>query len=269
MMVKGHYSAAYIGKNLRIDRISSLIVSARRHQPLSQAVLSLADPAGEVFRAVSVSDRVRIHFGERDGDAATWYGSVTTVQQAGPDQIEIGCVGEEQPLSTYLITQTWRNETPESILADTIRQAGLAVGRIDKTGMILPHFVAANQCPWEISESLAGTCQRQLGLDMSRWALWMSSTGHVNWGDFEEQKPTLPVIATGAGLIRHQPAEGNLSESRIETFLLPNLWHSQPVRLKDQRRGLNELRRVLAVEHRIDQGSARTFINTGVENARI
>jgi hypothetical protein len=101
---------------------------------------------------------------------------------------------------------------------------------------------------------------------MSRWALWLGDDG-VNWGDFDEPGQ-VPVVATGAGLIRHLPGGGAYGRSVVVTFLIPYFAANMAFRLRDQRRGVDSLFRAQTVIHSITPDMARTCIEYGDEYAR-
>lgn len=264
MEIQGIHNVVKVG-GFSSNRVVSTVITARRHHPLSQAIVVLSDPVGEVAGGVSLKDPVNIIYGHRGGQLAEWSGSVTAFGCHNKDQIEISCVGLEKPLTATRITQAWLKETPENVIAYAVKQAGLAVGRINAPGPLFPHFITSNHTPWEIAKSCARTCEQQFGIDMRRWAFWMDSAGLVNWGDFEDQSSPQPVVATGAGLVEHKTGDGPLAESRVETFLLPGFWHSQPFVLQDNRRNINGTFRTLAVEHLISGAKARTYICKGDE----
>ncbi|MFA7465476.1 MAG: hypothetical protein WCY54_10520 [Syntrophales bacterium] len=234
-------------------------IQSDRSDPLGRAGITLPDPDRMLLRSINKGDFVEVTFGHRDREPGVWRG---TVLSRGPgetkDQLEIRAVNGAKPLATLWITQAWENETAEAIVRWAVRQTKLPVGRIDATGMVLPHFVASTIPVWQVAQQAGHSCQEAFGLDMSAWDLWLGVNG-VNWGNFDEPG-AVPVIATGEALIDHAPAEGPGALSRVETFLLPDLMHSRRVRLRDNYRGIDGTFRALRVRHEGTPDRARTWI---------
>lgn len=237
-----------------------------RHRPLTRAGITLPDPGGELYRSIKNAQFVEIRLGYRNEDPAIWKGLVSWKRWGSTkDQIEVGVIGrEEKALCSTPIIQAWENETPEAIVKWAINQAGLPVGQIDSPGVTIPRYAASNIPVWQVARQCAHTCQRSFGIDMSRWAFWMDADGKVNWGDFDEEGD-VPVIATGAGLIKHLPATDAKGLNIVETFLLAGFRHSMKFRLQDTRRGIDDEFRALSVRHEIKERSVRTCIGYGEE----
>lgn len=251
-----------------ILRCPWLEVTYRRHFPLSRACIVVPDPKGEFFRHLSEGDQVEVKFGYRNGPEGEWRGTVEAFGAKGSkDQIMVRAAGIERPLSETLITQSWEQEDPAAIVRFALAQAGLPQGRIDSPGVIFPRFVASAASVWKLARQCEHTCRHAFGLDMSKWALWVSGTGRANWGDFDEPEE-VPVIATGAGLIEHLPAASAFELGKVETVLIPEFRASRLFRLRDRRRQVDALFRALEVRHTIAPDSARTHIGYGGEYAR-
>lgn len=264
MQISGIRTHITIGRS-QILRCPRCVIISERHRPLSMATLTLADATGELFRNFKRGAAVQIQLGYRNQQPAIWDGTVQRVCQGTTrDQIEIRAVDKALPLTTTCLTQVWENETPEAIVAYAIRQTGLPLGRISQTGVVLPKVVASNITVWQLVRQIATSCQKAFDLDMSHWALWLGNAG-VNWGDFDEPG-TMPVIATGEGLLTHEPSSGQFNRGRIISLLQPNLQHSQQVEIKDVKRGIEAKQRALRVEKLIEPTKVRTLINYGVEH---
>ena len=240
-------------------------IESIRHRPLTRAGITLPDPKGDLYRSFKKDDSVEIRLGYRNEDPFIWKGTASWIQRGHTkDQIEVGAIGAEKPLTTTMITQAWENENPEAIIKWAIVQAGLTVGRIDSPGVTIPRYAAGNIPVWQVARQCAHTCQRSFDIDMSRWAFWMGQDEKVNWGDFDEDGD-IPSIATGEGLIEHLPAAAAKGINIVETFLLAGFMHSMKFRLTDARRGIDAEFRALSVRHEILERSARTFIGYGEE----
>lgn len=249
-------------------RVPRWWVESERHTPLGRAGVTLPDPDGELAQSVKIGDMLEISLGYRDHAPTIWQGTITgTTPGATNDQLELQAADGALPLTTALICQSWIDEAPEAIIAWCVRQAGLPVGRLDAPGCILPRFAAATIPVWQVARSATQSCQRSFDIDLRRWALWLGRDG-INWGDFDEPGD-VPIIATAANLITHQPAEETNGLSVVETFLLPDLSHSRRVRVQDVKRGVDITVRALRVRHQGAPDSARTIIWYGVEYGRI
>lgn len=263
MIRAGIRTHIFIG-SLEILRTPRTWVEFKRHAPLSRAGITLPDPKGEYSRKIAQNDSVEIRLGYRDQEPDIWRGKVKWVNQINKDQIEIGAVGLEYPLSETKITESWENETPEAIVKYVIGKTGLLVGTIYPTGVVLPRFVASNIPVWQVARQVEHTCQKAFGMDMSGWALWMDKDGNVNWGDFIKSGD-IPVIATGNGLIKHLPATDSFPFNMVETFLIAGFRASRKFRLKDTKRGIDAELRALTARHEVTPNSVRTFIQYGTE----
>jgi hypothetical protein len=265
-MITGLRTHIFIG-SIEVLRAPGVFMHFERHVPLSRVGITLPDPAGELYKEINNGDNVEVRLGYRDEDPDIWTGSVSYKRPGTRDQIVVNAVGEELPLSTTFITQSWENETPEAIIKWAIGQAGMEAGAIDSPGVVFPRFVAACAPVWQVACQCAHTCQKAFGIDMSKWALWMGADGKIYWGDFDEPGDT-PVIETGAGLIKHSPDGGDLSWSTVETFLTAGFRHSMKFRLVDTRRDIDDEFRALQVRHEVKERSVRTFIRYGEENEK-
>jgi hypothetical protein len=252
-----------------VQRAPRWWIDSERHAPLGRAGVTLPDPGGEIFRGGVLGAALEIRLGYRGRVPATWSGTVTGICPGRTrDQVEIVAVDGAVLLSRVRILQSWENETPEAIIAWSVRQAGLPVGRIDRPGVILPRFAASHVPVWQVARQAAHSCQGAFDLDMRRWALWRGADGAVHWGDFDEPG-AVPAIATGAGLIGHAPVtDASAGLSRVESFLLPDLRHSRLFRLRDVRRGVDGSYRALRVRHEGEPDKARTHIWYGDEHGR-
>lgn len=254
---------------LRVERCPRLELVSERHAPLSLGRMDLPDPSGALFSQLAVKQEATVSLGYRGKSASSWFGRVSGVER-GParDQVTVRMQGlTELPLVTTIITESWRNEAPETILARCIGPAGLSVAQIDSPGVALPHFPVATLPIWAVARQLAHTVQHAHGLDMGAWALWLGADG-VHWGDHDEEGD-VPLVATGAGLIRHDPAiQGVRAWAEVETFLVPGLTHSRQFRLEDGPRGISGKYRVQRVRHVVTPWKGRTYIAYGAEHGR-
>jgi hypothetical protein len=245
--------------SLEAQRAPGWWIESRRGDPLSRAGVTLPDPAGDLHRSLAKGEPMTIEIGYRGQASVTWSGTVSAlVPGETKDQMEVRACDGAQPLNTTKVTQSWENETPEAIAAWAIRHAGLTVGRIEPTGVTLPRYIASNIPVWQMVRQLSESCERHFGVDMSGRALWLGRDG-VTWGDYDEPGDT-PLLATGAGLIRHEPAPADNLLSMIETWLLPDLTHSRLVHLQDVRRGIDTTPRAQRVRHEGSPDKARTII---------
>lgn len=245
--------------NLEVQRAPFWWIDTLRGHPLGRVGVTLPDPHGDLHKSIKVGDAITIEVGYRNQTPVTWNGSVAQVEPGETrDQLEVRAVDMAKPLTTCRIIQAWENESPEAIVAWAIRAAGLGVGTIEPTGIIIPRFVASNTPVWQLVRQVAHTCEAAFGIDMTGRALWLGAEG-VNWGDLDEPGD-VPLIATQAGLIRHEPATSGNSSPLIETWLLADLMHSRRVHLQDDRRGIDEVVRAQRVRHEGTPDKARTFI---------
>lgn len=251
--------------DLEVYRAPHWWIESLRHYPLGRAGVTLPDPTGELYQNIQYGDPVTISLGYRNEAPVIWNGTVT-VRFPGQtsDQLEIRAIDGSRPLASTRILQSWENETPEALIAWAIRQAGLPVGKIGATGVILPRVVASDVSVWQLIRQVKHSCQTGFNLDLSKWALWLGRDG-VNFGDYDEPGDTVQ-IATSENLIDHQPNDFYSGMSKIEAYLLAGLSHSRTVRLIDDKRGINSLHRVQRVRHEGAPDRVRTFVWYGAEH---
>mgnify|MGYP000989382705 CR=1 FL=1 len=266
--IAGISVSAIVG-NLRVDRCPRLVLVSERHIPLSRGSMDLPDPDGALFGTIAVGQEAKITFGYRGAAPAAWSGQVASVSR-GPrrDQVTVRMQGlAELPLVATPVTESWVDQSSESILRRVAVQVGLSVARLDSPGVVFPRFMAASLSLWQVARQASHTVQRANGMDMSAWALWLGADG-LHWGDHDEPGD-LPVIATGKGLIRHDPAvRGAGAWSEVETFLLPGFGHSRRFVLEDERRGISGDYRGQRVRHEVLPDRARTIIAYGEDHGR-
>ncbi|WP_415714386.1 hypothetical protein [Maridesulfovibrio sp.] len=264
MNINGVRTHIIIGE-LEVLRCPRLEIRSVRRAPMWTFEITLPDPQGEIYQAVSLGDAVNMGIGYRDAAATKWAGTVKAVRPGNKDQIIISGVGaDDELLNTTIVCQSWENETPEAIVKYAAGLTGLEIAQIDSIGMVIPRFVASTIPVWQLVRQVNETCQRAFDLDMSAWKFWLGPDG-IHWGDHDQPSACYPGIMTGEGLITHLPADNPAALSQVETFLLPNMRHSRMFALVDNKRGINDRFRALEVLHLIENTSARTHISYGVE----
>ena len=261
-MITGFNTDIRVGTVL-VQRVPELRILSQRNALLTRMTIALPDPVGDIFQALDDRAPVKITLGYRDQIPASWSGTLAGMTVAtNKDQLILKAIGRERPLVEAMITQSFYQETPEAIIRYAVEQAGFVTGNIHSPGVTFPRFTASCIPVWQVARQCEHTLKRAFGFDMAPWALWMGTDGKINWGP-ENEPGNIPVIDSNANLIRHSPG-GNHSElSRIETFMMPSLMHSQVVRLKDLKRGVEGDLKVLKVEHVLKDSQARTFISYG------
>lgn len=247
-------------------RVPAVEIVYQRHVVLSRAAVTLPDPSRAVYKGVGVGAVVEIHIGYRDQEADIWRGMVEEVSpDCKPDQLRFSCVGIERPLAATTIMKSWENETPEAIIKYCIGQSGMPVGNIGATGIIFPRFSASTIPVWQVARQCEHTCAAGWGKNMDTWDMWVDKGGIVHWGDTYEDG-NIPVIATGAGLISHSPAVSpGIGLSMVETFLLPGFRRCGKFRLRDVRRGIDDIFRARVTRHAVLRDKVRTYIFYGDE----
>lgn len=246
--------------DLVVLRCQGLWVDSERHRALTRMGVVLPDPDREIFRSVDAGAEVEIRMGYRGEAPGIWRGTVTHTEVGGtPDQIMIGVAGLERPLVETRITEAWISESPESVVRWAVTKAGMAAGRVDSPGVILPRVSAANMTVWDLVRGLQESCQRGFDVDMTKWALWTDDQGRVNWGDFDADG-VVPLIESGGLLVQHVPSGAGFDQNVVESFLLPGLRHSMLFKLSDVYRGASGTFRALRVRHEIGDDKARTFV---------
>ncbi|MDY0349056.1 MAG: hypothetical protein RBR13_09550 [Tenuifilaceae bacterium] len=266
-MITGIRTDITIG-GFRLHRCPELWIESIRHRPVSRAGIVVPDAERFLFRSVQPGDSVSLRMGYRNQQESVWSGLVTHLAPGNTgDQIAVHAVGLEQGLVQTRIVQSWCDESPEAIVSWAVSRAGFTPGRIDGPGVVLPHVVSAGASVWELVRQVEETLHRGHGICMDRWALWADGKGRAHWGDFDAEGG-VPVIETGAGLIRHTPSGGRGRLNALETFLIPHLRHSMLFVLADHARGVSGKFRALSVRHELRPDRVRTLIKWGQEHEK-
>jgi hypothetical protein len=265
MNITGFKIHLVVGK-FQVVRCPGFWIESERHAPLTRGGITLPDPKGRLFQSIQEGEPVNISLGYRNQAPAEWKGTVAWLRPGtGKDQVEIGVVGNDLPLTATRLTQAFENEAPEAIVRWAIIEAGLTPGRIESPGVIFPRCVVSDIPVWQVARQCCHTCTRAFGLDMREWALWMGADKTVNWGPFDEPGQ-VPVIASGANLIQHSPDSEAVMFNQVETFLLPAMRHSMRFRLTDARRGVDGTFRAVKVRHSMQETKIRTFLLYGEDH---
>ena len=262
--ITGIRTRLFIG-NQEFFRVPEYGIEYRRHAHLSQAWAVLPDATGEIYRSVKKNDSIAIHMGYRDQDADIWTGTLTRFSDSKKDQILINAIGIEYPLTQTIIKNSWMNESPESIVRYSINQTGMQTGIIDSTGIVFPRFIASDKPVWQVVRQCEHTCNKAFGMNMDSWDLWVDKDGLVNWS-MGIEPCDIPVIATAGLLIKHTPSTGQgTGLAMVETFLMPGFRRCGEFKLKDIRRGINNVFRARIVKHVVRPDRVRTYIWYGDE----
>ncbi|MCP4162601.1 MAG: hypothetical protein GY760_21245 [Deltaproteobacteria bacterium] len=244
------------------DPVEIKVISERGVPLILTKVILNEDYSTDRYQKIKKDDAVKIRYGWLDDAAEVIEGVVSSISP-GRDLglVEFTVLGKDIALSKTKIKQSFRDETPESIVTYCINQAGLTPGKIDSPGVILPHCNLSNVPVWEAVETVERTCSKGHGTLMENWKLWFDQDGKVNWGDFSSKLETEILIEAGLNLIRHDVCSSYAGWNTIETFLMPELYASMDFEIDDAVRDVNGTFQALRVEQNISEGRARTFVS--------
>jgi hypothetical protein len=250
---------------LIFNRYVSLTIDSERHSPLKNLSLVFQDGDRLIYRSINENDSVSVSIEVIGCQPGYFHGTVLGIEKGNTkDQIKINAVCYAKRLFESKLVQTWSNETPESIIQYAIINACMTPGYIEQTGIVFPHFTARNSNIPEIVRNCEYTLQNSFDIDVSNYALFLDSTGAVNWGDTYDDSQTFDVDSS-VNLIRHSIETTPFNHSVIETFLTPSMLHSMPIVVSDSGRNIIEIVRALKVKHSIENNKYRTFISYGRE----
>lgn len=264
-MIEGLNIRCNVGA-FEVLRSPRLDLSYRRRAVLTRGEIEIPDPDGSIRGALSTGQAVRLRFGYR-GDAGLWHdwqGRIDGFRPAGPDAFCALAVGLEQALQTTTITESYHGEPAATVARRLLAATGLAVGKVDIPGDILPHIVFSGVSVARAIRQLTQSLELSLGYDLSRHAVWLGQDG-LCWSDGDEPGAVY-TVASCANLIEHAPAAEPGGLSLIRSVLLPGLVDGRQVRLIDARRGLNVSVKALEVRHQLDSAGNTTNILYGAEH---
>ncbi len=248
---------------LRSPRINLVY---RRAAVVSRAEITVSDPGAEIGGSLQTGMAVQLRFGYR-GEANLWHewqGTVAGLEQSGPDALSVAAVGREQALLDTKITRSFHGEPAALVARRVLEATGLPVGEINIPADILPHIVFSNVSAARAIKQLEQSLARSFGHDFSRHSVWLSADGQLTWSDADEPGDTY-VFETAQNLFVHSPAHSPAALSEITACPAPGLIAGMRVRIRDARRGVNELVRALEVRHELGAGGNKTIVLYGTE----
>jgi hypothetical protein len=201
--------------------------------------------------------------GYRNQQPHIWNGTADGWQQGTgkrKDQLVIYAAGIELPLVKKTICEMWVDESAPAIAKKILQASCLSVGIVDVPAVAIPRMTLATVPIWQAIEQLRNTLQQGHDEDMSQHALWVDADKRVHFAPADHESETVPVIATGAGLIRHTPAQTAHGRSEVETFLLPTMRAGMRFKLDDSRRGVAGVFKAMRVTHSVTPDRVRTFL---------
>lgn len=246
------------------QRVPRCIVTYDRNTVLSRAEIHVPDPAGKILPSLHSFPDVSISMGYRNQQPHIWNGTVDGWQQGTgkrKDQLVIHAAGVELPLVTQTVKEMWVDEAAPAIAKKILQASGLAVGAVDVPAEVIPRMTLATVPVWQAIEQLRNTLVQGHDVDMSQHALWVDADKRVHFAPADHESETVPVIATGVGLIRHTPARTVNGLGEVETFLLPTMRAGMRFKLEDSRKGITGVFRAKWVMHSIKPDRVRTFLS--------
>lgn len=255
-----------------VERCPQCLITFDRYTVTSYGMIDVPDPDGSFMRLIKPGQSVTVRFGYRGQAAREWKGLVDGWQPGAGmnrDQITVQVLGPEWvPFMNTRITESFLEESADVLARLLLAKTGYPLGTIDLPAVAIHRFTLCDVPVWQAMEQLARSCGTAHGQDMSRHALWLDDDGAIQYGPHDDDADSQPVIATGAGLIAHYPAQSPKARGSVETFLLPAMRDGRTFRLQDARRGVDGVLRAVRVEHRIEQNKARTWLRYGGEHER-
>lgn len=259
-----------------VQRCPLCRITYDRYTTTSYGMIDVPDPDGALARRVAPGQPVAVRFGYRAQAAREWRGVVDAWQPGigqNHDQITVQVLGPEfVPFIRTRITESYLEEPADVLARLMLARTGCPLGTVEVPALPIHRFTLCDVPVWQAMEQLARSCTAAHGQDMRRHALWLDDAGAVHYGPHDDEAQdaagTMPVIATGAGLIAHHPATSPKARSSVETFLLPAIRDGRLFRLRDARRGVDAVLRAVRVEHRIEPHKARTWVSYGGEYER-
>ncbi|SHI61148.1 hypothetical protein [Halodesulfovibrio aestuarii] len=250
------------------NRAPRCIITYDRHTVLSRAEIHVPNhvfgAAENTLSSLSQFQEVSIEVGYRNQKPHKWAGAVDGWKQGQGnkrDQLIIYAAGVELPLVQKTIREMWVDEPASAIAKRILEASGLTVGVVDVPQEIIPRMTLATVPLWQAMQQLSNTLQQGHGRKMADHALWVDEAKLVNFAPCDHWQDTTPVIATGAGLIRHTPSQTVSGRSEVETFLLPTMRAGMRFTLKDSCKGIAGTFRALRVTHSVKPNKARTVLS--------
>lgn len=122
MSYNGIITELQLGR-VKVNRVPEITIRHNRYSPVSICQITIADPDGSVYRAVSVGDVVSLKYGYKDGSQSIWKGSVTYLYRSY-DNLYLTCSDAGRAALTERVTEYWLDETPAGIVRAVLSRIG-------------------------------------------------------------------------------------------------------------------------------------------------
>lgn len=254
--------------NIRVNRCPGFAIQSSRYTPVTTCRVRLQDINSDLLGTIEAGDAATITIGYAKRSKFTWDFIVETIHEIGKNMLDIQLVEDDIKLKRYKVKKTWENTTPATIVRSIIEEAGFSVGSIENIPVALPKFIVGSKTAWDTVKQLERTLRISFGSSIDHLALWRDSKGRFNWNAEFEMSDTLNTFEIGKGVLQHHVNHrlGEIGDSGnplncLETFLIPELRHSQNIRISDVSRGVSGEFPIIDVKHQFVGDSAGTFIN--------
>ncbi len=257
--------------NLQTNRCPRFVIRSSRFVSTTKALVRLWDVNFHLLKSVKKGDLALITIGYSGQKSHTWRFEVETIHEIKKNTLDLELVKEDVRFKRKKIKKTWENETPAPIVKNIIQETGFQPGAIENIQVVFPKFIANSKSAWDTIKGVERSMRLSHRESRKYLALWQDKKGVFHWSAAFEPSDPLRVFSIGEGLITHRinnrssditkGENADLPLNSFETFLTPDLKHSQTIRVVDKRRQVDGEFPIIDVIHRFINNSASTCIN--------
>lgn len=219
---------------------------------VSYADMLITDIDYELYKTLHTEERITVRFGYRTGEQAEKHFTVTGISAYSKDTVRIIALGEEYPLVSTFITESFNNEQPAAIIRHLASIAGLQTEVTNITDEPLPHIIFSNVTLFQALQQLRNIVLRNGGTDDNDF--WMYDD-KLNWGS--HRHPVASRASVYGNIISHNVRTDGMN--LLELPLTPLVRHSETISISDSRRAKQGNFTINAVKHIFDGTETRTW----------
>ncbi len=246
-----------IGSNSLVRGVESLIISSDISTHVTTAKIELTLENSTVASALKKDAPITIDYGTAD-NSATISMVIEEVSYTVDNKFKIFALSDGRNLTLTKIKESYNDESSSAIVKRLVTSASLTIGSIKLDDIIIPHILFNDLTIKQAIDKVLSTVRESTGIDV---IYFIDSDGKFMMMPKEIELATPKIMfVTGMNVLTHISNPEVIGSSVIETFINPKLEQTDTIKIDDTRKKINKLASVIAVEHSIIKGIARSKV---------
>ncbi len=246
-----------IGSNSLVRGIESLIISSdiSTHATTAKIELTLEN---EMIASVLKKDaRMIIDYGTSDNNR-TISMVIEEASYTVDNKFKIFAMTDGRNLTLSKVKESYNDESSSAIIKRLVLSASLVVGSVKLDDIIIPHILFNDLTIKQAIDKVLSTVQESTGIDV---IYFVDSDGKFMMmpKEIELSTPKM-MLTTGINILTHISNPEVIGSSVLETVINPKLEQTDTIKIDDTRKKINKLASVIAIEHSIIKGIARSKV---------